>query len=319
MNASLLRSPNLLVGGMIILIVFAGSVAYPNFLTTNYLIQQLQIASFLGVVALGAMGVILLGQIDLSVPWTMTGAAIAATSAVGMGAAHGNLLMPALAIPFGLLVGALTGLINGVGVAVLRVPAMIWTLGINAVTLGLCIFITGGFAPTGEASGLMRQLAAGRTLGIPNAALFWFALCLVALTTLHRTSLGRAIIVMGNGERAAFLAGIRTRRVLIGVFVFAGLCNAAGGMLLAGYANQAYQNMGDPFLLPAIGAIVIGGISIQGGSGSVTGMVLGVLFMTLLTSVLSVFQIQDAQRQIVYGTVILVTLFFYGRFRRAPG
>jgi ribose transport system permease protein len=318
MNRAFLRSPAAIVGAMTILIVLVGSLAFPGFLTANYLVQQLQIASFLGVVALGALCVILLGHIDLSVPWTMTGAAIAATSAVGAGAAAGSSVLPSLAIPIGLLIGALVGLVNGIGVAVLRVPAMIWTLGINTVALGLCIFITGGFAPAGEASGLMRTLATGRTLAIPNAALLWCALCLAVLLLLHRTTLGRAAIAMGNGERAAFLAGIRTRGVLIAAFVFAGLCSATGGLLLAGYANQAYQNMGDPFLLPAIGAIVIGGTSIQGGSGSVLGMTLGVVFMTLLTSVLSVLQMQDAQRQIIYGAVILGTLIFYGRFRHQP-
>ena len=87
-------------------------------------------------------------------------------------------------------------------------------------------------------------------------------------------------------------------------------------MLLAGYSNQAYQTMGDPYLLPAVAAIVIGGTSIQGGSGSVIGMVLGVIFVTLLTSVLSVMQMPDPHRQIIYGLVVLITLLIYGRMRR---
>jgi ribose transport system permease protein len=317
MNAAL-RSPNLFLAGMIVTILLVGSLAFPSVLSAGYLFQQLQIAAFLGVVALGALVVIMLGHIDLSVPWTMTSAAIAATAAVGPNAGIAHPLLTAMALPIGLMIGAFVGLINGVGVAILRVPAMIWTLGTNAVALGLCIFITGGFAPAGEASGLMRSLAAGRTLGLPNAALIWVTLSMGVLVLLHRTSVGRAAIALGNGERASFLSGIRIRGVVILAFVFAGMCSALGGLLLAGYANQAYQNMGDPFLLPAIGAIVIGGTSIQGGSGSVSGMLLGVIFMTLLTSILSVVQIPDAQRQIIYGLVILGTLFFYGRYRRRP-
>lgn len=314
--AAVLRSPTTIVGLMIIVIIAVGATASPNFLSAGYLLQQLQISSFLGVVALGALGVIVLGQIDLSVPWTMTSSAIAATSVVGVGAAAQGHWSTELAMPLGLAVGAFIGLVNGIGVALLRVPAMIWTLGINAVVLGLCIFITGGFAPPGEASPLMRSLAVGRTLGLPNALYVWLGVSAVAAFLLTSTYIGRAIVAIGNGERAAYLSGIATQGVVILVFVFAGMCSALGGLLLAGYANQAYQTMGDPYLLPVIAAIVIGGTSIQGGSGSVMGMLLGVVFMTLLTSVLSVLQMPDPHRQIIYGAVILVTLLLYGRFNR---
>jgi ribose transport system permease protein len=311
----ILRSPTTIVGIMIVLILLVGAQVFPNFLTASYLLQQLQIASLLGVVALGALAVIMIGQIDLSIPWTMTSAAIAATWVVGVNPPPGSLKV-ALAIPLGLLVGAFIGLVNSVGVAILRVPAMIWTLGINAVVLGLSIFITGGFAPPGTASPLMRSLAVGRTLGLPNALFVWIGISVIAAFLLKRSYVGRALISIGNGERTAYLAGIRTQGVVILVFVFAGMCSALGGMLLAGYANQAYQTMGDPYLLPAIAAIIIGGTSIQGGSGTVTGMVLGVVFVTLLTSVLSVMQMSDPHRQIIYGFVILVTLIIYGRLHQ---
>jgi len=298
----------------ILLIIIAGTRAFPAFLTPKYLLQQAQIASFLGIVAVGAFCVILLGHIDLSVPWTMTASAIAATAFAGMedripGAT-------AAAIPVGLLVGAFLGAINGFGVAVLRVPSMIWTLGVNVVVLGCCVLVTGGFAPKGEATPLMRALAVGHTAGIPNATLIWFLLGAIAAALLGRFGVGRAIYAIGNGEKAAYLAGIRTGWVIFSTFVFAGLCSALGGLLLAGYANQAYQAMGDPFLLPAIATVVVGGASIQGGRGLTLNVMLAVVFVTLLTSLLSVLQMSEAQRQVVYGSVILVTLLIYGRVRR---
>ncbi|MEJ1934880.1 hypothetical protein WDZ92_32170, partial [Nostoc sp. NIES-2111] len=130
---------------------------------------------------------------------------------------------------------------------------------------------------------------------------------------LFGSGLGRAIYAIGNGERAAFLAGVPTSLVIFCAFVFAGACNGLGGLLLAGYANQAYQAMGDPFLLPAIAAIVVGGTSIQGGRGALSSVMMAVVFMTLLTSLLSVMQITDARRQVIYGAVILATLIVYGR------
>ena len=90
----------------------------------------------------------------------------------------------------------------------------------------------------------------------------------------------------------------------------AGMCSALGGVLLAGYANQAYQSMGDPFLLPTIAAVVVGGTSILGGRGSLFGTIGGVLFITLLTSILSVMQIGDAWRNMIFGFVILAMLLF---------
>ncbi|MEM1427821.1 MAG: ABC transporter permease, partial [Pseudomonadota bacterium] len=90
----------------------------------------------------------------------------------------------------------------------------------------------------------------------------------------------------------------------------AGMCSALGGVMLAGYANQAYQSMGDPFLLPTIAAVVIGGTSILGGRGGLFGTIGGALFITLLTSILSVMQIEDAWRNIIFGVIILAMLLF---------
>jgi len=122
----------------------------PAFLSAGYLLQQMQIASFLGVVAIGALAVIMIGHIDLSVPWTMTASAIAATTVAGVRRQAARRCCPVAAGR--LIVGALIGLFNGFGVAVLRVPSMIWTLGVNVVVLGLCVLVTGGFAPRGVAS-----------------------------------------------------------------------------------------------------------------------------------------------------------------------
>ncbi|MFO1150841.1 MAG: ABC transporter permease [Alsobacter sp.] len=301
----------LVVAVACLLIVLIGSLTFPSFLTAKYLLQQLQIASFLGVIATGAFVVILLGHIDLSVPWTMTASAIAATTVVGLESRHPGATL--FALPAGIAMGMLIGAINGLGVALLRVPSMIWTLGVNVVVLGCCVLVTGGFAPKGESSELMRHLAVGFTAGIPNAALIWFALGGAVALLLAGTGLGRALYAIGNGERAAFLAGVPTGLVIFAAFVFAGACNGLGGLLLAGYANQAYQAMGDPFLLPAIAAIVVGGTSIQGGRGALSTVMLAVIFMTLLTSLLSVLQIGDARRQVVYGAVILGMLVVYGR------
>ena len=120
---------------------------------------------------------------------------------------------------------------------------------------------------------------------------------------------------IGNRERAAYLSGINTRMVIILAFVVSGACSALAGVLLAGYSSKAYQGMGDPYLLPAIAAVVIGGTNILGGRGRYLGTVVGTILIVLLTSVLSVMQMPEAGRQIIYGLVIILMLLVYGRQR----
>jgi ribose transport system permease protein len=306
--------PILIASGFILVILAVGT-AYTlstqgaaSFLSITYLLQQLQVGSFLGIVAAGMMLVILMGHIDLSVPWTLAAAAMMATAVGGP-----------LALPVGLGVGLLVGLVNGLGVAYLRVPSMIFTLGVNAVMRGLMVMHTGGFAPQTHATDLMAFLATGHVLGVPMPLVVWAVLSLGIVVLLQRTPLGRYMYAIGNRERAAYLSGINTRLVLIAAFVITGGCAGLAGVLLAGYSTKAYQGMGDPYLLPAIAAVVIGGTNILGGQGRYAGTVVGTILIVLLSSVLSVMQMPEAGRQIIYGVVIIAMLLAYGRSRKILG
>jgi ribose transport system permease protein len=286
--------PVVYAAGFVLLILLVGT-GYTLFtqgsaplLQPQYLLQQLQVGSFLGVVAAGLMLVILLGHIDLSVPWTLTAAAMMATAIGGP-----------WAIPAGIGVGFLVGIVNGLGVAYLRVPSMIFTLGMNAVMRGLLVARIGGV--------------------IPVALLVWLAASAAVVVILTRTTLGRAIYAIGNRERAAYLSGINTSRVILIAFALSGAAAGLAGVLLAGYSTKAYQGMGDAYLLPAIAAVVIGGTNILGGRGRYLGTLVGVILIVLLNSVLSIMQMPEAGRQIIYGIVIIAMLLVYGRGGRLTG
>jgi ribose transport system permease protein len=295
--------------GCIILLLLLGSIYSRNFLSPEYLLQQLKVASFLGVIATGMFMVILLGQIDLSVPWVVAVGGMMSASAAAFGPVG-----VALAIPFGIFCGLLLGVLNGIGVAYLRIPSMIFTLGVNAVAQGLMIVHTGGFAPQDSASAGMRYIATGRIIpGLPNAVLVWAVVGAAAVFALSRTTFGRSVYAIGNRERAAYLSGIPTRRVVMTTFAIAGALSGFGGVLLAGYASKAAQAMGDAYLLPAIASVVLGGTNILGGRGSYLGTVAGVILITLLQSILSVMQMPEAGRQVIYGVVIIAMLLLYGR------
>lgn len=293
----------------ILTLIIIGSLYSPSFLSSEYLLQQLKVASFLGVIATGMMLVILLGQIDLSVPWVVAGGAMMACAATAYGP-----VATALAIPFGIFCGMAFGTLNGFGVAYLRIPSMIVTLATNAVAQGLMVVYTGGFAPRDSATNAMRYMATGALVpGVPNAVVIWALVGAGMVFMLTKTGFGRAVYGIGNRERAAYLSGVNTRRVVLIAFAISGGLSALGGVLLAGYASKAAQAMGDAYLLPAIAAVVLGGTSILGGKGSYLGTVAGVILITLLQSILSVIQMPEAGRQIIYGVVIISMLLLYGR------
>ena len=304
--------PILIAAGFILVILAVGT-AYTlatqgaaTLLSPTYLIQQLQTGAFLGLVAAGMMLVILIGHIDLSVAWTLAAAAMTATAVGGP-----------LAVPAGLAVGLAVGLLNGIGVAYLRVPSMIFTLGVNAVLRGIMVAHTGGFAPQTAATDAMRFLGAERIAGLPVAVLVWAGVSLLVAGVLTRTAFGKSLYAIGNSEAAAYLSGIRTRRVTILAFVLCSLLAAFAGVMLAGYSTKAYQGMGDAYVLPAIAAVVIGGTHILGGRGRYLGTVVGVVLIVLLNSVLSIMQMPEAGRQIIYGGVIIAMLLVYGRGEQA--
>jgi ribose transport system permease protein len=202
------------------------------------------------------------GHIDLSVTWTIAAAAMMATAVGGP-----------WALPVGIGIGLAVGLVNGFGAAYLRVPSMIFTLGVNAVLRGLMVMHTGGFAPQTHSTPLMEFLAVGRVMGEPMALGGWIAVSILLIVMLQKTPLGRYIYAVGNREAAACLSGVNTRLVLVAAFMLCGACAATAGVLLAGYSTKAYQGMGDAYLLPAIPAVVIGGTNILGGQGRYLGTV----------------------------------------------
>lgn len=295
---------------MILVLIFLGTIfVTPNFASPTFLIQQLRQAAFLGIIAAGQMAVILTGNIDLSVSWTLNLAAVLATS-IAAGQNEGMLA----GVLAGLGVGVIVGLVNGIGVAYLRVPSMVLTLGINALLKGV-IVVYNGSAPKFEQAPPLLSWIATEILGdvIPVVVLFWLAISIVNFIVLNRTTLGRKTYAVGNNEVAAYLSGVRTPRVLIGAFVLSGVMNALAGLLIAGNAGRSFNEMGEPFLLPAIAAVVVGGTAITGGSGKYLGTVAGVILIRLLDSALNIVQVPPAMRDISFGLVILAMLFLYGR------
>ncbi len=294
---------------IVVLIVFCSIFITPNFASPTFLTQQLRIASFLGIIAAGQMAVILTGNIDLSIPWTLNLSAVVATSI--MAGQDGN-LPSGIGVALG--VGLFVGLVNGIGVAYLRVPAMVLTLGVNAVLKGITVVYTGSAPQFQQTPEFLSKAATEVLFGfLPIAVIIWGLVSVIQYLVLSRSGVGRKTYAVGNNEVVAYLSGIRTPRVLIMVFILSGVLNALAGLLLAGNAGRSFNEMGDPYMLPAIAAVVVGGTSILGGSGKYVGTIAGVIIVRLLDGALNIVQVPPAAKDITFGLVILVMLFLYGR------
>jgi ribose transport system permease protein len=190
------------------------------------------------------------------------------------------------------------------------------TLGMNAVLAGVTLVYTNG-SPQGDAPAFTRDLAVGRIGGVvPWALIFWALFSAALIVLLRRTVYGKRLYAIGNNVKAAYLSGVPARRVIVATYTLCGLCAGLGGFMLTGYSQQSYLGMGDFYVLPAIAAVVIGGTSILGGSGGYTGTIAGAITVVLLQNVLQIVGIAPAGQQILYGVIILMMLFVYGRNAR---
>jgi ribose transport system permease protein len=253
--------------------------------------------------------VILTGGIDLSIAWNLNLSAILLTQL------SETMPVPAAAA-IALGSAALVGLINGLGVAYLRIPSLVMTLGMNAVLAGVTLVYTNG-SPQGDAPPFTRALAIGKIGGVfPWALVFWAVFAAALIFLLRRTVYGKRLYAIGNNPQAAYLSGVPVRHVLVATYTLCGLCAGLGAFLLTGYSDQSYLGMGDLYVLPAIAAVVVGGTSILGGSGGYAGAIAGAITIVLLQNVLQIVGIQPAGQQILYGLIILLMLFVYGRNAR---
>ncbi len=294
---------------LIAILLLAAAIRSPGFVSVPNMLQQLTLSSYLGVIAGGQTLVILTGGIDLSVAWNLNLSAILLTQLSEQ--------MPVFwAATAALASASLVGFINGLGIAYLRIPSLVMTLGMNAVLAGVTLVYTNG-SPQGDAPQFTRELAIGKLGGVfPFALIFWAIFSIGLIFLLRRTVFGKRLYAIGNNPRAAYLSGVPVRWVLVLTYTLCGLCAGLGGVMLTGYSAQSYLGMGDAYVLPAIAAVVIGGTSILGGSGGYAGTIAGAITVVLLQNVLQIIGIAPAGQQILYGLIILLMLFIYGRNAR---
>ncbi|WP_341727925.1 ABC transporter permease [Brooklawnia sp.] len=297
---------------IILLIVLAVTfIAAPGYRTSTQIASLLQLAALLGIVAIGQNLAILVAGIDLSVGAVMTFTNL--VTALVMAGSNAN--MP-IAIAFTLLIGLAVGLLNGLGIALLKVPDMVMTLATMTVLLGAGYLVTGG-VNKGNASPAIVSFMQARFGGVlTGGVVLWVILGIGIILVLRKTVFGTQLYAVGLSRRAAQASGVRVPVVIISIYVISGLMSALAGLMLTGYIGSSYYDLGGPYQLKSIAAVVIGGTSIFGGVGGYGGTFSGVLTITVLLAFLQVVGLSDAGQQIAYGAVLLLMLILFARQQR---
>ncbi|SMF64474.1 monosaccharide ABC transporter membrane protein, CUT2 family [Tistlia consotensis] len=294
-----------------ILLFAVGEIVHPGFASPGSIGAIVMVASFVGLVAAGQTFVVLIGGIDLSVPWVLNGASILlVTSSLG----QDDRAPWALLLTLGM--GAAAGLVNGVAIAFLGVPAVVMTLAMNGIMEGLTLGLSGGLtcgACASYAPPVVADAVHGSLFGIPSALVLWLVVIALVSLLLSFTTFGRRTYATGNNPHASYLAGVNVRLITILLYVLSGLFAALAGILLVGFGGQASLGMGDPYLFQSIAAVVIGGVYMLGGRGHYLGVAAGAVTLVALVSVLLAMNMPDYGRNIIYGIVILLLLLLYGR------
>lgn len=296
-----MSSPQFLLLLVVIAFVAYGVTQSPQFLDAQTWINILRNAVFILIVACFTTFVFVSGGLDLSV-----GSVFAAGAMTSAWFAYNGYAVW-LTVSAGILVGIACGLINGVLINYGRIPAFITTLGMLYFARSLVTFATEG-QPIGPLPDDFSRLGQADVLGLPILVIYAILVCLFASVLLEKTVFGWSVRAVGGNNEAAFDAGIDVKRVSTIVYVMSGCSAAAAGVLMAARLDSGQPSLGNGFELQVISAVIIGGTSLFGGIGHISGTILGSLTLSILTTGLILLQINPILQNAFVGVIIVTAV-----------
>ncbi|WP_116134638.1 ABC transporter permease [Tropicimonas sp. IMCC34043] len=309
-------------GILIALLILCVLLTFANeyFLTPRNIVNVLRQTSINGILAIGMTFVILTRGIDLSVGSVVALAGAVAASFATTSATQGVYGTPypaVIAIAVGMAVGMAAGGISGVLVARYRVPAFVATLGMLSAARGLTLIYTTG-RPIPALTDSFRWIGTGDVAGVPLPVIIFALVFLVSWYVLTNTRFGRRVYAAGGNPHAATVSGINVTRINIAVFVISGGLAGLAGMILAARTGSALPQAGVAYELDAIAAVVIGGTSLLGGVGTVTGTLIGALLIGVVNNGLDLMGVESYYQQVIKGILIVAAVLLdQSRNRRA--
>jgi rhamnose transport system permease protein len=281
-----------------------------RFLTTENLLNQGRLAAEVGLVAMPMTFIIVTGGIDLSV------GSVLGLCAILLGVFWQNLGLPLpLAIALTLVVGGLAGAFNGWFITRVGVPPLIMTLATLALFRGLAEGISQARSVRGYPDWFF-QLGQGEVLGVPTQLWLLLAVILLSAVVLATTTFGRALYAIGHNQLAARFSGIPVDRMKLLIYTFSGLMAGLAGVIFVSRVSTTRSDMGTGLELDVIAAVVLGGTSIFGGTGTILGTVLGVILIQLLKNGLALTGVKGDATIVVIGTVLILSILITSWLRR---
>ncbi len=292
---------------LLVALVVVLELLRPGIVNERWVANTVKFAIPLAILAACQTMTMLTGGIDLS-------AGTVATMSAFILATQVTVHDPPTALLISLLPAVLIGVANGIGVGVFRVHPLIMTLGTSLIGTGvLQVYQRTVIATGSEVPDFLTWLGTGRTYGLPNALLLFIPLAALVMFTLRRTGFGRLLYAVGDNERAARIAGVLYWQVILALYVFSGLLAGIAGLLYVGLIRAPSLSLAEPLLLPSVAAAVIGGTSMFGGRGGYSGTIVGALILTVLTTLLTVLQMPEGVRRLLFGAIILAVTAAYIR------
>lgn len=293
-----------------LLVHLVGMLLIKGFGTTFGIRAMLVLAALLAIASIGQTLVILLGGIDLSIPFVIGFANVAAAQLYGQGVPF------AIVLPGVILAAMLVGAFNGWLSAVLAIHPLIVTLGTGTALQGAVQLWTKGFPTGGAPPWVQKFVSIGGTIGpfpFPWLIPFTALLAVLVVLLLSRTVYGKRLYALGSNPRAARLALVEPVRMWTVTFALSAGFAALAGILLLGFSGSAYAAVGAPYLFQTIAAVVIGGTALIGGRGGYLGTIAGALCLIELTTVLVGLGLQPPLVQATLGVLIVALVAVYGR------
>ena len=307
-SASFLQTYGIVLA--LVVVCLALTVLNEFFLTPRNLVNVLRQTSINGILAIGLTFVILARGIDLSVGSVVALAGVVAASLASTsstGAIAGGPYPVALALIAGVGVGALAGAVSGAVVARFSVPAFVATLGMLSAARGLTLLYADG-RPIPSLTDEFRWIGTGDVLGVPMPVVIFAAVFLGAWYVLTQTRFGRHVYAAGGNPHAAVVSGVNVTRIRFLVFVISGALAGLAGMILAARTGSALPQAGVAYELDAIAAVVIGGTSLAGGVGRVTGTLIGALLIGVVNNGLDLMGVESYYQLVIKGALIVAAV-----------
>lgn len=283
----------------LILICVILSVSTSNFLTLQNLIIVLRQISLNGILAVAVTFVIIAGGIDLSL-----GSVVALSGVAAASFAHPDTYPVILPVIIGILTGLVIGLFNGLVITKAKVAPFIVTLGMMTIARGLALVVSNG-RPVSNLSKPFNFIGGGDLFHIPVPILIFAIVGILSAIILNNTKKGRYIYAVGGNENAARASGINVGSVKLFTYIICSGLAGLAGVVLASRINTGQPNAGIAYELDAIAAVVIGGTSLSGGIGTITGTVIGALIIGVINNGLDLMNISSYYQQIIKGLIII--------------